>query len=95
MALFKPHAPSYPLLLCPPRRIDELTAELENLKRLSAQKQQQDKVCRHCRRIHFAPRVNFDWMRQERVKVLKTNLKKSDEELQEHAAVICHCRWAA
>jgi hypothetical protein len=29
---------------------------------------------------------------QERVKLLKTNLKKSDEELQEHAAIICHCR---
>lgn len=52
-------------------RVDELTAELEGVKRLSAQKQLQDK---------------------ERVKLLKANLKKSDEEVRELDAVICHCR---
>jgi hypothetical protein len=51
--------PSYLLFRC--HRIDELTAELENLKRLSAQKQQQDKVCCRCRHLYFAPRVVFDW----------------------------------
>ena len=49
--------PSYFLF----HRIEELTAELENLKRLSAQKQQQDKVCCRCRHLYFAPRVVFDW----------------------------------
>ena len=77
--------PSYLLFRC--HRIDELTAELENLKRLSAQKQQQDKVP-----LPFCTPSDFDLRGQERVKLLKTNLKKSDEELQEHAAVICHCR---
>ncbi len=39
--------------------------------------------------------MRFHCSAQERVKLLKTNLKKSDEELQELAAVICHCRFAA
>ena len=66
---------------------------MENLKRLSAQKQLQDKV-RNSICIHDGAfqQLNVIGAGQERVKLLKANLKKSDEELQELAAVICHCR---
>jgi hypothetical protein len=63
------------------------------LKRLSAQKQLQDKVpCRSCKLFLLHRVLDLIFGAQERVKLLKANLKKSDEELQELAAVICHCR---
>jgi hypothetical protein len=87
--LFDPLISNTPLTA----RVEELSAELENLKRLSAQKQLQDKV-RDSIIIHDGAlrQLKVIGAVQERVKLLKANLKKSDEELQELAAVICHCR---